>query len=103
MLRFPPPLIVQTRVTPMSKDVLVFQHYVRCKLRRREHAPTSTTVLRAGQMPSRQVRRFNMTPEKSVYIIDDDEASRDSIATLLSSAGFRTKSFASGNQFLREV
>ena len=44
-----------------------------------------------------------MAPEKNVYIVDDDEASRDSIATLLSVAGFRTKSFASGNQFLREV
>jgi two-component system, LuxR family, response regulator FixJ len=44
-----------------------------------------------------------MAPEKNVYIVDDDEASRDSIATLLSIAGFRTKSFASGNQFLREV
>ena len=44
-----------------------------------------------------------MAPEKNVYIIDDDEASRDSIATLFSSAGYRTKSFASGNQFLQEV
>jgi two-component system response regulator FixJ len=44
-----------------------------------------------------------MAPEKNVYIIDDDEASRDSIATLLSSAGFKTKSFASGDQFLREA
>ncbi|SRR5258706_5388700 len=44
-----------------------------------------------------------MAPEKNVYIVDDDEASRDSIATLLSVAGFRTKSFASGNQFLQEV
>jgi len=44
-----------------------------------------------------------MAPEKNVYILDDDEASRDSIATLLSSAGFRTRSFASANQFLREV
>jgi len=44
-----------------------------------------------------------MAPEKNVYIVDDDEASRDSIATLLSVAGFRTKSFASGNQFLQEA
>ena len=44
-----------------------------------------------------------MAPEKNVYILDDDEASRNSIATLLSSAGFRTRSFASANQFLREV
>ena len=44
-----------------------------------------------------------MAPEKNVYIIDDDEASRDSIATLLSSAGFKTKSFPSGHQFLREA
>ena len=38
-----------------------------------------------------------VTLEKHVYIVDDDEASRDSIATLLFVAGFRTKSFASGN------
>jgi len=44
-----------------------------------------------------------MAPEKNVYILDDDEASRNSIATLLSSAGFRTRRFASANQFLREV
>ncbi len=44
-----------------------------------------------------------MAPEKNVYILDDDEASRNSIATLLSSAGFRTRSFASANQFLREA
>ncbi len=44
-----------------------------------------------------------MAPEKNVYIVDDDEASRDSIATLLSVSGFRTKSFASGNLFLQEA
>ena len=44
-----------------------------------------------------------MASEKNVYIVDDDEASRDSIATLFSAAGFRTKSFASGSQFLREA
>jgi two-component system response regulator FixJ len=50
-----------------------------------------------------QVRRLNMAPEKNVYIVDNDEASRDSIATLLSIAGFRTKSFVSAIQFLQEV
>src|SRR5258705_3556001 len=44
-----------------------------------------------------------MAPEKNVYIVDNDEASRDSIATLLSVAGFRTKSFVSAIQFLQEV
>jgi two-component system response regulator FixJ len=44
-----------------------------------------------------------MAPKNNVYIIDDDEAARDSLATLLIGAGLRTKSFASGHQFLREA
>ena len=44
-----------------------------------------------------------MASEKHVYIIDDDRTSCDSIAALLSAAGFRTRSFATGDQFIREV
>jgi two-component system, LuxR family, response regulator FixJ len=40
-----------------------------------------------------------MAPKNIVYIVDDDEAVRDSLATLLISAGLRTKTFASGQQF----
>jgi two-component system response regulator FixJ len=44
-----------------------------------------------------------MVRVSNVYIVDDDEAARESLATLLTIAGFRTKSFASGHQFLGEV
>ena len=44
-----------------------------------------------------------MAAEKHVYIVDDDKTSCDSITTLLSTAGFRTKRFTSGHQFIREV
>ncbi len=39
--------------------------------------------------------------ERNVYIVDDDDALRQSVATLLEAAGgFRTRSFASGEAFL---
>jgi len=38
--------------------------------------------------------------EQSVYIVDDDEAMRDSLAWLLESNGFRVRSFDSGEAFL---
>jgi two-component system response regulator FixJ len=41
-----------------------------------------------------------MAPEETIYVIDDDESVRDSIAALLKGAGFRTRSFASGVEFL---
>ena len=44
-----------------------------------------------------------MAPKNIVYIVDDDEAARDSLATLLISAGLQTKTFASGQQFLWEA
>jgi two-component system, LuxR family, response regulator FixJ len=44
-----------------------------------------------------------MAPKNIVYVVDDDEAARDSLATLLISAGLRTKTFASGQQFLWEA
>jgi len=44
-----------------------------------------------------------MASKHNVYIVDDDEAVRDSLATLLISAGLRTKSFASACGFLQEA
>ncbi len=39
-------------------------------------------------------------PEATVYIIDDDEAVRDSLGALLWTAGFKARAFASGKAFL---
>src|ERR1700688_3407326 len=44
-----------------------------------------------------------MVRVSNVYIVDDDESARESLATLLTIAGFRTKGFASGHQFLGAV
>jgi two-component system response regulator FixJ len=44
-----------------------------------------------------------MASKHNVYIVDDDEAVRDSLATLLISAGLRTTSFASAYGFLQEA
>src|SRR3569833_1480245 len=41
-----------------------------------------------------------MTGKGLVYIVDDDEAVRDSLDLLLSSAGFETLSFGSAEAFL---
>lgn len=40
-------------------------------------------------------------PRPSVYIVDDDEAVRDSIRLLLESSGFVAREFASADLFLR--
>lgn len=42
-----------------------------------------------------------MQPEKIVYVVDDDADIRDSISTLLLSAGYATESFDSGAVFLK--
>lgn len=42
----------------------------------------------------------NMTPEPTVYIVDDDAAVRDSLALLLGLKGYRTACFASAEAFL---
>ena len=42
----------------------------------------------------------NTASEATIYIVDDDEGVRDSIMALLQGAGFRTRSFASGMEFL---
>ena len=37
-----------------------------------------------------------------VYVVDDDEALRDSLRWLLESAGYRTMTHSTGEQFMRE-
>jgi FixJ family two-component response regulator len=39
-------------------------------------------------------------PDRLIYVVDDDEAFRDSLRWLLESAGYRTASFASVERFL---
>jgi two-component system response regulator FixJ len=41
-----------------------------------------------------------MSPDLLICVVDDDEAVRDSLQTLLTSAGFKVRSFASGSEFL---
>jgi len=41
-----------------------------------------------------------MPPERRVYIVDDDEAVRDSLAALLESKAYRVRSFGSAPEFL---
>jgi RNA polymerase sigma factor (sigma-70 family) len=41
-----------------------------------------------------------MPPETTVYIVDDDEAVRDSLRLLLQSVGLRAQTYASAQQFL---
>lgn len=41
-----------------------------------------------------------MSPDPLVCVVDDDEAVRDSLEMLLTGAGFRVQSFASGSAFL---
>ena len=42
------------------------------------------------------------TPEQRIYIVDDDEALRDSLAWLLDSAGYLTQSYDSAEAFLAD-
>jgi two-component system response regulator FixJ len=41
-----------------------------------------------------------MPPERCVYIVDDDEAVRDSLSVLLESRAYAVKSFGSAPEFL---
>ncbi|MBS0347365.1 MAG: response regulator transcription factor [Proteobacteria bacterium] len=41
------------------------------------------------------------TPEQIIYLVDDDEALRDSLVWLLESQGFKVEAFASAEDFLR--
>lgn len=40
------------------------------------------------------------TADRTVYVVDDDDAARDSLAMLLKSDGLRARSFASAHEFL---
>jgi len=40
-----------------------------------------------------------MADEKPIYVLDDDDAVRDSVCALLSVSGFETISFATGKSF----
>src|ERR1700682_5274812 len=53
--------------------------------------------------PKRNACPANMPANNNVYIVDDDEAAGEYLATLLASAGFGTKRFSSGHQFLHEA
>lgn len=41
-----------------------------------------------------------MRPEPTIFVVDDDDAVRDSIALLLSTVGLRTETFSSAQDFL---
>ncbi|CAN5115799.1 response regulator FixJ [soil metagenome] len=43
-----------------------------------------------------------MPPEAIVYVVDDDEAARDSLAFLLRTAGFEVRTYAAAASFLAE-
>lgn len=43
----------------------------------------------------------DLTPEQIIYLVDDDEALRDSMIWLLESQGFKVAAFASAEDFLR--
>ena len=44
-----------------------------------------------------------MPPEQQVYVIDDDEAARESLALLMTSSGFAVASYASPLKFLEDL
>lgn len=44
-----------------------------------------------------------MREDVTIFIVDDDEAARDSLAILLESADYRVEAFASGRSFLERV
>jgi two-component system response regulator FixJ len=46
------------------------------------------------------MKMSNMPPDDIVYVIDDDEAARESLAFLIRTAGFKTRSFVGGAAFL---
>ncbi len=44
--------------------------------------------------------KLDSLPEARIFVVDDDEAVRDSLAMMLSSGGFKVDSFASAESFL---
>jgi len=47
------------------------------------------------------VKSLSAEPEQCIYIVDDDEALRDSLVWLLESSGYRAEAFASADAFLK--
>ena len=45
---------------------------------------------------------FTMNPSSQISIVDDDESVRESLENLLKSMGFRVRSFAGAEEFLRD-
>ena len=44
-----------------------------------------------------------MPVNSTIYIVDDDEAVRDSLTALLAANGYRIETFSSGDEFMKEV
>jgi two-component system, LuxR family, response regulator FixJ len=49
------------------------------------------------------MKMSNTLPEDTVYVIDDDEAARESLAFLIRSAGIKTRAFVGGAAFLNAL
>ena len=47
------------------------------------------------------MKSLSAEPEQCIYIVDDDEALRDSLVWLLESSGYRAEAFASADAFLK--
>ncbi|HNE27411.1 MAG TPA: response regulator transcription factor, partial [Pseudomonadales bacterium] len=45
---------------------------------------------------------ISVSPEAAVFVVDDDDAVRESLAFLLKSVGLRVESFASAQDFLKQ-
>lgn len=44
-----------------------------------------------------------MAPEPVIYIVDDDDAVRDSLSVLFAAEGLRVRGYASGSAFLKDL
>src|SRR5271154_6450806 len=54
----------------------------------------------ASRCPRRRGRNLLMVDEPTVYVVDDDDALRDSLDFLLAAAGLSVKVFESASSFL---
>src|SRR5215469_17110457 len=53
-------------------------------------------------MPCLRKRSPSSEIQKTIYIVDDDEAVTDSLQTLLETFGVKVQSYGSGNEFLAD-
>src|SRR5690606_27156388 len=77
----------------------------RIQPRRRYHIPLYTTVCRAkspNESSTRPGAPCMTTPQAphTIFIVDDDEAVRDSLRWLLEANGYRVRSFSGAEEFL---